>query len=232
MPGRFAVARDTKPVYQARIIYARFAGSRATVKPRLPSLSDAASLDAVLLVREELNNINYARRERERKREREEAPDAGITWLAHWPLRCPPVSNAIINYLAVGATALAPLGLFLILPHPHALFLPLSSLARLGLPAFPALSLSVVLSAPDVSATKPLLFVVPVFRSQLTRRESNPRAKGKKSFFRPLGLSQRGAMIAAPIFTSRSDYLAASTHSLIAVDMTLHVPCVLVSVRC
>lgn len=36
------------------------------------------------------------------------------------------MSNAIINYLAVGATALAPFRLFLVLTHPRDLFLPLS----------------------------------------------------------------------------------------------------------
>lgn len=51
------------------------------------------------------------------------------------------MSNAIINYLAVGATALAPFGLFL--PHPRAdLFLPLSSVSVSVLPLAPSLSYS------------------------------------------------------------------------------------------
>jgi len=122
------------------------------VKPHLPSPSDVASLDAVLFVREELNNINYKRRERERDRRR-------YTWFTHWPLRCPPVSNAIINYLAVGATTLAPLGLFLVLLHPRDLFLPLSFLTRISL----LLYLLSCGSQANVSATKPSLFVYQSF---------------------------------------------------------------------
>lgn len=56
------------------------------------------------------------------------------------------MSNAIINYLAVGATALVSLDLFLVLLHPRDLFLPLSSLARLPLPL--AISLNLWFSRP------------------------------------------------------------------------------------
>lgn len=149
-----------------------------------PTVDAAAFLDAVLFVREELNNINYERRETERERERG-GTRRRYTWLAHWPLRCPPVSNAIINYL-VGATALAPPRSLSHSPTllPRDLFLPLSSLARLSLSHSLSLSLSLFFSLllyllPRDSLARRVchktfwLFVVTVFRSQLTRQEPN-----------------------------------------------------------
>ena len=69
------------------------------VLSHLPKL--AYSLAVVL--GPELNNINYAREAGTRAR------TTRTSRATHWPLRCPPVSNAIINYLTVPATVLAPL---------------------------------------------------------------------------------------------------------------------------
>lgn len=85
--------------------------------------------------------------ERERENERKsscrgEEGDHGYTWPSHWPLRCPPVSNAIINYLAViwcYRTCASP-SLFLPLirmpPFSFTWLIPLLS-PRSGSPSFP-----------------------------------------------------------------------------------------------
>lgn len=75
LPGRIAVARDTKPVYRARIVYNILPDLKSWLSRIYCHFSTAAFLDVVLFVREELSNINYARREREK------APGAGIRGL-------------------------------------------------------------------------------------------------------------------------------------------------------
>lgn len=122
------------------------------------------------------------------------------------------MSNAIINYLAVGATALAPLGL--LLPHRRDLFPPLSSLAHLGL-LFPlTASLSFTPCGFLGRCVRHKTFALR--GTSLSIPVNAPRTQSALKG-RNLSLDHSdflGAMIAAPIFTSRSDYLVTLTHRL------------------
>jgi len=107
--GRIVEARDTKPVYRAGMIYTLadlWPRPRCTHRHLPLRLSLSLFLSLSMVPRARLNNINYARSEKGYAR-------GGYTRLPHRPLRCPPVSNATINYPTVAATALARLSVSL-----------------------------------------------------------------------------------------------------------------------
>jgi len=155
--GRIVEARDTKPVYRAGMIYtlADLGPWPRCTRRHLPlRLSLSSSLSMVPRAR--LNNINYARSER------------GYTRLPHRPLRCPPVSNATINYPTVAATALARLSISFSFSH-------IFFLRPLSLSLFiPPRNLSAAAPAPPIS---------------VNARESQPRGR-ERVFY---GLLTRGS---------------------------------------
>jgi len=140
-----------------------------------------------MVPRARLNNINHARSERGYAR-------GGYTRLPHWPLRCPPVSNATINYPTVAATALARLSVsfsfshgatFFLRSHAHPASRSLSFVSCRSFSLFLSLLQPLHLAAPrrEISADSPRLL-----RSRLTRE--NPSQGRGRVFF---GLLTRGS---------------------------------------
>lgn len=122
----------------------------------------------------------------ERRRARAHTERTGYTWLPHWPLRCPPVSNAIINYLAVGsyrtcASLSFSFSLSFVCSHTHTRSFssaPTYSVSLSSLHLF--LSLSFLLSfSVYLTATKPL--ALHGRESRLTREKPSRPESGRRN---------------------------------------------------